>query len=264
MLWAICAVAQNIPEVPNPPRLVNDFANVLSPEQESMLEQKLIAYDDSTSTQFTIVLINTLDGYPVEVYAHELASKWGIGREKRNNGLLLLAAISDRKIRVEVGYGLEGAIPDVSANRIIREQIKPYFQKGEYYQGLDAAMDKAIALASGEYVNDYTKDVENPYAFLFVIAIMLLIFGVVMWLKFREVKRYAHLNNVTFWTAWEILNAAQARKRGQWKNFNDRGGGMFFPGGFWDSGGSSGGSSGGGFGGFGGGSFGGGGASGDW
>src|SRR5689334_5672452 len=105
------AISQQIPDVPNPPRLVNDLAGVLSPDQEAALERKLVAYDDSTSSQIAVVLVSTLNDYPIEEYALALYRKWGIGNKKTNNGILILAAIEDRKIRIEAGYGLEGAVP---------------------------------------------------------------------------------------------------------------------------------------------------------
>ena len=96
------AVAQNIPARPSPPRLVNDFANVLSPQEEQQLEQQLVAYDDSTSNQIAIVLVNTLNDYPIEEYATKLFREWGVGNNKKNNGIEIHAAIEDRKIRNEV------------------------------------------------------------------------------------------------------------------------------------------------------------------
>src|SRR3979411_2903503 len=106
--------AQNILPKPNPPRLVNDVAHVLSAEQVDILEHKLVALDDSTSNQIAVVLIKTLADYPIEEYAVKLFREWGIGNKKTNNGVLIVAAIDDRKIRIEVGYGLEGAIPDIT------------------------------------------------------------------------------------------------------------------------------------------------------
>ena len=125
---------QDILPKPNPPKLVNDAAGVLSSEDIARLESKLVAYDDSTSTQVAIVLIKTLNDYPIEEYALKLFRDWGIGNKKTNNGVLIIAAIDDRKIRIEVGYGLEGAVPDIVANQIIRNDIQPNFRSGNYYE----------------------------------------------------------------------------------------------------------------------------------
>src|SRR5688572_1799435 len=100
----VASWAQNIPSRPNPPRLVNDYADVLSAGDEANLERQLVAYDDSTSNQIAVVLIKTLDGYPKEEYANKLLREWGIGNKETNNGVLILAAIDDRQVWIEVGY----------------------------------------------------------------------------------------------------------------------------------------------------------------
>src|SRR5476649_320120 len=142
---------QNVLPKPNPPRLVNDAANVLSPEQVEILEHKLVALDDSTSNQIAVVLIKTLGDYAIEDYAVKLFREWGIGNKKTNNGILIIAAIDDRKVWIEVGYGLEGAIPDVTASSIYRNEIVPQFKEQNYYQGLDNAVNALIKAAAGEY-----------------------------------------------------------------------------------------------------------------
>ena len=104
-------------------RLVNDFAHVLTPDQIATLENKLVAYDDSTSTQIVIVTIETTGDYDVTDYALKIMREWGVGNKEKNNGIVVLASINDHKIRIETGYGLEGAIPDVTANQIIQNSI---------------------------------------------------------------------------------------------------------------------------------------------
>ncbi len=144
------ALAQDIPAKPNPPRLVNDFAGILVQSEIDELERKLVAYDDSTSTQIAIVLIKTTGDYDISEYGLKILRDWGIG-SKKNNGVLILAAMDDRKIRIETGYGMEGSVPDAVAFGIINKIIKPAFQQGHYYQGLDEAVDKIFAAAAGEY-----------------------------------------------------------------------------------------------------------------
>ncbi|MBC7829253.1 MAG: TPM domain-containing protein [Chitinophagaceae bacterium] len=144
-------IGQNIPSRPNPPKLVNDQADVLSPDEESRLERKLVAYDDSTSNQVVILTIQTLEGYPIEEYALKIFRDWGIGNKTTNNGVLILAVIEDRQVRIEVGYGLEGAIPDITANQIIRNDIAPGFRSNNYYEGFDKASESVIKAAAGEY-----------------------------------------------------------------------------------------------------------------
>jgi uncharacterized protein len=155
LIWVVfapfLAIAQNIPAKPNPPRLVNDIADVLSSDDEARLERKLVAYDDSTSNQIVVVTIRTLDGYPIEEYALGLFRGWGIGNKTTNNGVLILAVIDDRQLRIEVGYGLEGAIPDITANQIIRNDIAPSFRGGNYGEGFEKASESIIKAAAGEY-----------------------------------------------------------------------------------------------------------------
>jgi uncharacterized protein len=151
IIFAVTLQAQDILKKPNPPKLVNDAAVVLSPEQKAILEEKLVALDDSTSNQIVVVLIKTLNDYPIEDYAVKLFRDWGIGNKNTNNGILILAAIDDRKIRIEVGYGLEGAMPDITTASIIRNDITPNFKQENYYRGLDEAIESLSKAAVGEY-----------------------------------------------------------------------------------------------------------------
>ena len=134
-LYALTSLSQNFPVKEN--KLVYDLADKLDPAQVSQLENKLRYYNDSTSTQIAIVIIPSLDGYDVADYSNRLAREWKIGQKGSNNGLLILAAIKERRIRIEVGYGLEGVITDAISKRIIESSIKPNFKSGNYFQGLD-------------------------------------------------------------------------------------------------------------------------------
>jgi uncharacterized protein len=153
VLLSVVTYGQNIDNIikNKPTKLVNDYAGLLDPGAVQQLESKLVAYDDSTSTQIAIVLVKTLDGRPIEETALSIYRSWGIGNKKTSNGVLILAAIDDKQIRIEVGYGLEGAIPDITANQIIRNDIAPNFRSGDYYQGLDKAAESLIQAAKGEY-----------------------------------------------------------------------------------------------------------------
>jgi uncharacterized protein len=257
LLSSPSAFGQKFPEKPNPPRLVNDFAGVLGANEAATLENKLVVYNDTTSTQIAIVLIRSLDGYPIEDYTPRLAENWGIGQDKKNNGILLLAAIEDRKIFIATGYGMEGALPDALLKRIVENDIKPFFKEGDYYSGLNKGVDQIILLARGEYKGEKKSSRSGKGLPLLPVLIMVGIFAIIFLSKASSARSYAHRNNMSFWAAWAILNAVRSSQRGSWGNFTSGGGGF---GGF--GGGSSGG--GGGFGGFGGGSFGGGGAGGSW
>lgn len=241
------ALAQNVLPKPNPPRLVVDNANVLSPEQRDILEQQLVALDDSTSNQICIVTIPTLDDYPIEDYAVSLFRSWGIGNKKTNNGVLILVAARDRKMRIEVGYGLEGAIPDITTASIIDNDMKPSFKNGNFYQGLSKAVNSLSKAAAGEYKVAREKKNNRDgggggggfIGLIVIIIIIVLLSGGGG--GGRGGRRGGGL--------WPLLFLGSGG--GNW------GGGR----GGWGGGGSSGG---GGFGGFGGGSSGGGGASGSW
>ncbi|MFM9985674.1 MAG: TPM domain-containing protein, partial [Flavobacteriales bacterium] len=196
-------------------------------------------------------------------FAIELGEKWGIGQKKEDNGIVILVKpktpTEKGKVFIAVGRGLEGAIPDAKAFLIVDNEILPRFREGKMYEGIDVATNVIMQLAKGEYtIASYENDSKKGggktnWLFLLVFLVIAVIVGV----RAKQAKTYSRLNNVSFWTAWALLNAAQRSHRGYWDSFN-RGGGGF--GGFTGGGGSSGG----GFGGFGGGSFGGGGAGGEW
>ena len=242
--------AQEVLPRPNPPRLVTDQAGVLSASELQSLEQKLVALDDSSSNQIAVVLIKTLNDRPIEEYATKLFREWGIGNKKTNNGVLLLVAVDDRKIRIEPGYGLEGAIPDITASAIIRNDIGPTFKQQNYYKGLDNAVDALAKAAVGEYKVARKKDGSKPsgsgsiITFLVILAIVLLFVGGGGFGGGGRRRRTGLDGLAEGLILGSLLNGGNSR--GGW------GGGGF------------GGGGGGGFGGFGGGSSGGGGASGGW
>ena len=246
----------DFPAVPDPPRLVNDFSNTLSGGELSSLEMKLLAYNDSTSTQVTIVMIRSIGPYDISDYAFQLGDKWGIGQKDRDNGLLILAAMEDRKVFIATGYGLEGVIPDILAKRIVDQLIVPNFRMGNYYEGLDKATDMVFKLASGEYKADkVTSSGEHGGALVFFLLIIFLF--VVLPLIKNKKDNNNHMGgkggNIDLFTTIMLANLLKGGGKGKFGDFSS-GRGSFEGGGF----------GGGGFGGFGGGSFGGGGAGGSW
>jgi uncharacterized protein len=226
-------------------KLVHDYTGKLSPTQVDHLEKKLVAYDDSTSTQIAVLLVPSLNGYSIETAANEIYRKWGLGSKDNNNGALILAAINDRKIRIEVGYGLESSVTDYTCGEIIDNDIKPNFRANNYYQGLEQATDNIILAVAGKYKapKGYHKNTGAPGGFLRLIILMFIIFIILVVISKRGGGGGGMLSRRGYrdWSPPVII--------GDWGN---RGGG-----GGWSGGG-------GGFGGFGGGSSGGGGASGDW
>lgn len=235
-------VEKVIPKRPNPPRLVNDLSNTLSAAQIDELEKKLVAYDDSTSTQIAVVLVRSLEGYSVEDYALALGREWGVGG-KKNNGIVLLAAMEDHKIRIEVGYGLEGAVPDLTSKAIIDNDIAPNFKEGKYYHGIDKAVDDIILAAAGRYEAPEGYNRRKGKGFKWGTLVIIIIFLLIGLLGGGG-------GNGTY-----VSRGGSRRVGGGFPWW------MFLGGGGSGGGGSSGG---GGFGGFGGGSFGGGGSSGSW
>lgn len=231
---------------PNPPRLVVDQANLLSPDQVQILERKLVAFNDTTSNQIAIVTINSLNDVPVEDYAVKLFREWGIGGAKNNNGILILVSESDQRIRIEVGYGLEGAITDVQSNDIIENDLGPNFRNKDYYRGFDQAINSLEKAAVGEYKERGKRaDKEdggggNIIGFIVILIIIFLIAG-----RGRGGGRGGGMVSRRGISPWIIASMLSGGR-----------GGGFGGGGF--------GGGGGGFGGFGGGSSGGGGASGGW
>ena len=242
-LFTFCALAQigkEIPKKPSPPKLVNDYTNTLTPAQVQALENKLVAYDDSTSNQVAIVIIPSLQGYDISEYSLALGRDWGIGGKEFSNGVIILVAKDDRKVRIEVGYGLEGAIPDITAKSIIDNSITPNFKEDNYYRGLDRAADDIVKAAAGEYKapSGYGNKKQKGKGLGSIIALVL----VFLILGGMGGGRKGGGGGAMSGAGWMIL--------GSMLGSGSRGGG-----------GSSGG---GGFGGFGGGGFGGGGASGSW
>ena len=159
LIFFICITsflqAQDLPEPMRPKRIVNDFTQLFSPQQQQALEQKLRNFNDTSSTQIAIVTVPTLQGYAPSDYAQRLAEKWGVGQKGKDNGVLLLIKPKSRtekgQVAIAVGYGLEGVIPDAIASRIIRNEIIPEFQQNNYYRGINKATDVLMQLAGGEF-----------------------------------------------------------------------------------------------------------------
>jgi uncharacterized protein len=227
-------------EVPKLQGRVNDKAGILSSREERALEEMLQQTERETSAQIALLTIKSLEGEDLEDYSIRVAEEWGLGQKDRDNGLLLLIAVNDRKLRFEVGYGLEGIITDLKAGYIIRNVISPEFRKGDFYEGIKQALGivsaeiKGKTIISDEELAKYRKSRDNSSRKSMPIgSIIFLIF------IFSGVFRGRHGGLFTALLLGNMLGGGNHR---------------------------SGGFGGGGFGGFsgGGGSFGGGGASGGW
>ena len=235
-----------LPSPPVPPRLVNDYTGTLTASQIDALERKLVAYDDSTSTQILVMLVDDLQGYSVEQYATEIGHSWGVGQKDKGNGVVIL--VKPRKgsergqVNISPGYGMEQYVTDATAKRIIEREMIPAFREDDYFTGIDNAVNTIMDLCSGKFTQDeYAGDEGFPLwlVILFIIAIA------IIFSKFsnNNGQNYSGGGTRTIWIPM---------------------GGGFGGGGFGGGSFGGGGFSGGGFGGFGGGGFGGGGASGSW
>lgn len=129
---------------------VTDLTQTLSAEQQAQLEGKLAAFEQQKGSQIAVLIVPSTQPEDIAQYAIRVVDKWKIGREKVDDGLLVLIAKDDRKLRIEVGYGLEGAIPDLTAKRVIDEVISPRFKQGDYFGGLDAGIDTLMDVVNGE------------------------------------------------------------------------------------------------------------------
>ena len=133
---------------------VNDYAGVLSNRQAESLDRRLQQFDQNTSNQIVVAIIPSLNDQPLEETANKLYRQWAIGTKKHNNGVLLLVSIKDHKIRIEVGYGLEGALTDALSGQIIRNEIAPNFKDGDYDAGIVRGTQAIIQATKGEYKAD--------------------------------------------------------------------------------------------------------------
>ncbi len=257
-----------------PEGFVSDYANILSDAEEDNLESKLRDFEAGTKNEIAVVTIPSLQGDTVEGFAVKLFEEWGIGKKGNDNGVLLLIALEDRTMRIEVGYGLEGDLTDAESSWIIND-MKPVFRDGAYVQGINTAVDSIIFATKGEYVSTTTPGVvedtgkgELPPELPFIV------FGILIYILSRtksfwlggvigtiaglalgffitnSIGFLSFILSIIFGVIGLIVDIIVSRGGG---------GGSGFGGGFGRSG-----SSGGGFGGFGGGRSGGGGSSGRW
>ncbi len=169
-------VAQDLPS--EPVGHVNDFADMLTRSEQQQLEQKLRNYRDTTTTVIAIATLESLNGISVEETATTLFNEWGIWEGDQDNGILILIAKAEQEMRIEVGYGLEGAIPDIMAGRIVRDIMAPRFKKGDFGGGLDRATSAIIQLASGEYTGQLSREgsSESDGTADFIIFLLFIIF----------------------------------------------------------------------------------------
>lgn len=246
-LWAcfiaaLCAwpllSAEKLP--PSPPAYFNDYAGVTKPGTGQQLERELADFERRTSVQIVVAIFKRLpENAALEDFTQRTAASWKVGRKGLNNGAVLFAFIEDRRLRIEVGYGLEGAIPDAIAKRITSEQIRPHFQRGDYDAGITAGVNALMQAAQGEYQGtgrtvsqSHSSNVQTWWPFLIFGALFLAI----LWRSFRRRSRGTTFSRRgrSDWGAWPILTSGWGGGGGSWSG---GGGGGGFSGGGGDFGG---------------------------
>lgn len=245
-------------EIPPKPKVqtsVYDGAKLLSGYEKNALEQKLINYADSTSTQIVVATVKTINGEDIALYAAQWAQKWGIGQATEDNGILVLVAKDDRKLWITTGYGVEHLLTDALTKRIVTNIITPQFKQGDFYGGLDRGTSAIIQILNGEYQENrnFNNDGSGGIPIIFIILFFIILIIILSNRKKGRGGRGGRRRNSVAGTLLEAIILSKAGRGG-------------FGGGGGFGGSSGGGSSGGGSfgGGFGGGGFGGGGAGGSW
>lgn len=253
---SLISEAQDLPDPMNPPRLVNDFSGFLSANEAQSLEGKLRSFNNQTSTQIYIIIVNDLQGLVPADYTSRIGEKWGVGQKDKNNGIVVLVkpktSNSKGEVFISAGYGLEGAVPDIAANRIVDNEIIPAFKNGQYYEGLSKGTDILISLTKGEYTADeYAASRSSSkegggigfFGIIILFAILSSLFG-----GRNRMNRHQGMgrSNLPIWLLLGMMGSGNRSHGGSFGNFSGGSGGF------------------GGFGGGGGGSFGGGGAGGSW
>jgi len=258
LLLPIVNLAQ-IPQRPDPPRLVNDFANILSQSEEYILEDSLVQFAGKTSNQIVVVTVSSLEGYDPAEFAYRIGQSWGVGQKEKNNGIVVLVkpktAQESGKVYISVGYGLEGVIPDAIANgKIIDNEMIPLFKQNDYFGGIMKGVQVIMRLSRGEYTADqYDQHAQGGEGLPMAGIVFIIFFIIVIIAIFKGGGNTKSFNtgskSLPFWILLSMMNSRGGG--GSWSDFSGGRGGF-------------GGGGGGGFGGFGGGGFGGGGAGGSW
>jgi uncharacterized protein len=267
--------------LPVPQNHVEDRARILSAQAFAQLDTMLTKLEQSTSAQIILLTVDTTGGLPIDDFAQQHFESWKLGQAGKDNGALIVIAVKDRKMRIEVGYGLEPALPDAFCSRILREDFTPNFRKGDYEGGLIAGVSRIVNKAAGSEMVEApqpqrraTRGKIGRLAPLIPCCVLLFIFGLMFLMAAAGSRQRGYQSwggGVPWWVWWLMMNQAGGRRRGRrrrsgWEDWSGHWGGWTGGGsaGGWGRGSGGWGGGGGSFGGGGGGSFGGGGASGGW
>lgn len=252
LLWSTSLWSQfEIPQKPAQQTSVYDYVDLLGNDQKKALDQKLVRYSDSTSTQIVITIIGSTNGEDINYLGAQWGQAWGIGQKGKDNGILIILAREDKKIAINTGYGVEGSMTDALSKRIIENVILPEFRNGDYYAGLDQGSDVIFQVLTGEFKEDRTF--KNSKGFPFSSVLPFIIFIVIFFILWSRKNGNnngpgGRSRGLSMWDM--IILSNMGRSSGSSGGFGGSSGGGFGGGGF--------------SGGFGGGGFGGGGASGGW
>ncbi|MFA6540834.1 MAG: TPM domain-containing protein [Bacteroidota bacterium] len=233
-----CTFSFSQPDVPSIKDPVTDLTNTLSPEQYQLLRSQILQFEDSTSNQLVLVMIPTLDGGEIRDYGIQVLEQNKIGQKGKDNGILLLVVKDDRKVSIEVGYGLEGVLTDAVCNQIIRNEILPQFRDGNYYEGVSSAVASIVLVTKGEYAADRKSKRKQSDWFSVIITFIIIISFISFFGRGRRQSLSSRGANAIWW------GGGLGGGGSNWNSFGGGGGG-----GGWSAGG---------------GSFGGGGSSGSW
>ncbi len=240
-LWVPAASALRIP--PPPDRRVNDYAGALTPGERSALEQKLVQWEATSRNQIVVAIFRSLEGESLEAYSIRLAQAWRVGQKGLDNGVIFLVFLDDRKMRIEVGYGLEANLTDAITSSILRDAVAPRFREGRLADGIAAGLDAIERAIAGTYQRSAPASGARGQQGQVYMALAMFIFVAI----------------VLVWIFVQTASGSAVTRRRGWTGGSGGWGGPYIGGGGWGGGGSNGG----GFSG-GGGSFGGGGSSGSW
>ncbi len=217
---------------------MNDYAGVLSASEAQSLENKLVAFNDSTSNQIAVVIVNDLQGFDRSDFAYRVAKDWGVGQGDFNNGILVLVKTktesSSGQVFIATGYGLEGAIPDIACADIIDKEILPRFRDNDYYGGLDAGTNVLMALAAGEYSYDSYGRGSSPAAVPGIVIFIIIIIFIVLVSSGSSNNKHLRKNgsgNLPLWLLLSMMGGGRSHG-GSWGGFSGGGGGSSGGGGF--------------------------------
>ncbi len=233
---AAYAADASMPPIPALTGPVMDQAGILDAGTRQQLTDKLSAYDQQSGNQLVVVTVQTLDGYPIEYWGYQLGRTWGIGQKDKNTGAILIVDVAEHKLRIEVGYGLEGILTDVLSDDIIRNTIAPKFKQGDFNGGVSAGVDAILQVLGGQVQEVQHQRHKDNSTTLFLIIFLVFIL-------FRVIGSGFLPRTGGWWWLWLLTSGFGGGRGGGWGGGSGGGGGGFSGGG---------------------GSFGGGGASGGW